>query len=343
MAAGPAARSIMKETRMKHVLITGVAGFIGSHLADALCRRGDRVTGLDSFNDYYDPAVKRRNLAGLRDTPLFRLYEQDICDEALLRSLFEELRPDVVVHLAARAGVRPSLQDPNLYHRVNVIGSQHVLDACRDFKPSHLVFASSSSVYGGSTQVPFRETNPVMRPISPYAATKRMNELQAHVYHHVYGLRVTLLRFFTVYGPRQRPDMAIHKFTKQILEGKPIPLFGDGTTRRDYTYIDDIIQGVLQCVDTPFDYEIFNLGENHTTSLAELIRLIEVQTGKKALIESKPLQPGDVTITHADITHARALLGYNPRFSMEEGISRFVQWYNDMLAHACAVPPVSGG
>ena len=235
----------------------------------------------DSFNDYYDPAVKRRNLAGCA-TPLFRLYEQDICDEALLRSLFEELRPDVVVHLAARAGVRPSLQDPNLYHRVNVIGSQHVLDACRDFKPSHLVFASSSSVYGGSTQVPFRETNPVMRPISPYAATKRMNELQAHVYHHVYGLRVTLLRFFTVYGPRQRPDMAIHKFTKQILEGKPIPLFGDGTTRRDYTYIDDIIQGCFSVLIRPSITKYSIWAKTHHQP-GWLIRLIEVQTGKRPL------------------------------------------------------------
>lgn len=312
---------------MKRVLITGVAGFIGSHLAEALCGRGDTVIGLDAFNDYYDPAIKRRNIAGLQDSDLFQLYEQDICDETRLRDLFEETRPEVVVHLAARAGVRPSLEDPNLYHRVNVIGGQHILDACREFKTSHLVFASSSSVYGGSTDVPFSETNPVMRPISPYAATKRMNELQAHVYHHLYGLQVTLLRFFTVYGPRQRPDMAIHKFTERILQGKPIPMFGDGSTRRDYTYIDDIIQGVVQCVDTPFGYEIFNLGESRTTSLAELIALVEKHTGKQAHIEQHPLQPGDVTITHADIRHARDLLGYAPHFTMDEGIARFVAWY----------------
>ncbi len=312
---------------MKRVLVTGVAGFIGSHLAEALCNRGDTVIGLDSFNEYYDPALKRRNIGGLLNTDAFRLYEQDICDEAGLRDLFEKTHPDVVVHLAARAGVRPSLEDPNLYHRVNVIGGQHILDACRDFKPSHLVFASSSSVYGGSTKVPFTETDPVMRPISPYAATKRMNELQAHVYHHLYGVRVSLLRFFTVYGPRQRPDMAIYKFTKHILEGNPLPFFGDGATRRDYTYIEDIIQGVLQCVDTPFDYEIFNLGESHTTSLAELVALIEKHTGRTALIARKPLQPGDVTITYADIRHARELLGYHPRFTMDEGIARFVDWY----------------
>lgn len=312
---------------MKRVLITGVAGFIGSHLADTLLARGDTVVGLDEFNDYYDPALKRRNIAGALQQAGFSLHEFDLCDESALRALFERTRPDVVVHLAARAGVRPSLQDPNLYHRVNVIGGQHILDACRDYKPSHLVFASSSSVYGGSTEVPFSETNPVMRPISPYAATKRMNELQAHVYSHLYGVKVSMLRFFTVYGPRQRPDMAIRQFTEKILSGKPIPMFGDGTTRRDYTYIDDIIDGVVRCVDRPFPYEIFNLGEHHTTSLSELIALIEKHTGQKAVIEQKPLQPGDVEITYADIDHAREKLEYNPRFGMDEGIARFVEWF----------------
>ncbi|HEX72118.1 MAG TPA: NAD-dependent epimerase/dehydratase family protein, partial [Candidatus Hydrogenedentes bacterium] len=214
-----------------------------------------------------------------------------------------------------------------LYHRVNVIGSQHVLDACRDFAPSHLVFASSSSVYGGSTAVPFAESDPVMRPISPYAATKRMNELQAHVYSHLYGVRVTMLRFFTVYGPRQRPDMAIHKFTRAILRGEPVPMFGDGSTRRDYTYIDDIIDGVLRCVDTPFDYEIFNLGEQRTTTLCDLIAIIEKAVGKAAVIDRKPPQPGDVEVTYADISHARDRLGYDPRFDMEEGVRRFVDWF----------------
>jgi len=232
-----------------------------------------------------------------------------------------------VVHLAARAGVRPSIKNPNLYHRVNVIGSQHVLDACRDFRPSHLVFASSSSVYGGSADIPFKEDNPVSRPISPYAATKRMNELQAHVYSHLYGVNVTMLRFFTVYGPRQRPDMAIHQFTKRIFEGEPVPMFGDGSTQRDYTYIDDIIDGVIRCVDKPFRYEIFNLGEQHTTSLRELIDLIAKHVGKPAAIVQLPLQPGDVAITYADISHARELLRYNPTFTMDEGIQRFVAWY----------------
>jgi UDP-glucuronate 4-epimerase len=318
---------------MRRVLITGAAGFIGSHLTERLLARGDCLLGLDDFNDYYDPAIKRRNVAEALKNERFKLYEADICDEAALRHIFELERPDVVVHLAARAGVRPSLKDPNLYHRVNVIGGQHVLDACRDIRPSHLVFASSSSVYGGSTDVPFKEDNPVHRPISPYAATKRMNELQAHVYSHVYGLNVTMLRFFTVYGPRQRPDMAIHMFTKAILEGKPVAMFGDGSMRRDYTYIDDVIDGLVRCVDRPFRYEIFNLGEHHTTSLRELIDLIAKHCGKPARIEQKPKQPGDVEITYADIDHAREMLGYNPQFTMDEGIARYVAWYKHEFGH----------
>jgi UDP-glucuronate 4-epimerase len=310
-------------------MITGAAGFIGSHLAERLLERGDAIIAVDDFNDSYDPAVKRTNIDRAQQYDRYTLYETDICDEPALPAIFEREQPDVVVHLAARAGVRPSLKDPNLYHRVNVIGGQHVLDACRDFKPSHLVFASSSSVYGGCTEVPFREDNPVHRPISPYAATKRMNELQAHVYSHVYGLNVTMLRFFTVYGPRQRPDMAIHQFTKRILEGRPVPMFGDGTTQRDYTYIDDIIDGVIHCVDKPFRYEIFNLGEHYTTSLRDLIDLIARHCGRPAIIDPQPLQPGDVTITYADVTHARDLLGYNPKVGMEEGIRRFVAWYKE--------------
>ena len=314
---------------MSRILITGVAGFIGSHLAEFLLARGDTVHGIDEFNDYYDPRIKRQNLGKAQANDRFSLVEGDICDEVLVRTQFEAFEPDVVVHLAARAGVRPSLQNPNLYHRVNVIGSQHILDACRDYQPSHLVFASSSSVYGGSLEVPFSEQNPVMRPISPYAATKRMNELQAHVYSQVYGVKVTMLRFFTVYGPRQRPDMAIHKFTKAILQGDPLPMFGDGSTKRDYTYIDDIIDGVVRCIDRPFDYEIFNLGESHTTELRTLISLLEKHLGVKANIEHHPNQPGDVPITYADVSHAREKLGYNPSFSMDEGIARFVAWYKE--------------
>lgn len=314
---------------MKRVLITGAAGFIGSSLTDRLLARGDFVVGIDDFNAFYDPAVKRRNVADAMKHPNWRLYEMDICDEPRVREVFEQERPDVVVHLAARAGVRPSLQDPNLYNRVNVIGSQHILDGCRLVKPSHLVFASSSSVYGGSTRVPFTEEDPVMGPISPYAATKRMNELQAHVYSHIYGLRVTLLRFFTVYGPRQRPDMAIHKFIRLIEEGKPVPMFGDGSTRRDYTYIDDIVDGLEKALDTPFRYEIFNLGESRTTTLRDLIDMIAGCLGRPAQIDPQPLQPGDVPITYANIDKARRLLGYVPKFSMEEGVRRAVQWYRE--------------
>ncbi len=311
---------------MKRVLITGAAGFIGSHLAEALLARGNAVAGVDCFNDYYDPAIKRRNVAKVLGHAQYTLHEFDICDEARVRGLFESWRPDVVVHLAARAGVRPSLQAPNLYHEVNVIGSQHILDACRDYPVSHLVFASSSSVYGGLTQTPFTETMDISRPISPYAATKRMNELMGHVYHHVYGLKVTMLRFFTVYGPRQRPDMAIHQFARAIEEGCALKMFGDGSTRRDYTYIDDCIDGIVRAVDTPFGFEIFNLGEQHTTSLRELIDLISAAVGKPAILDPQPLQPGDVEVTYADIRKARELLGYNPGVSMEEGLRRFVEW-----------------
>lgn len=314
---------------MTRILVTGCAGFIGSHLVEALLGRGDAVGGLDNFNDYYDPGIKRRNLARAVGHPQFTLWEQDICDASAVRAVFEVFRPEVVVHLAARAGVRPSIQDPNLYHRVNVIGSQHILDACRDFGGPQLVFASSSSVYGGSERVPFREDDPVARPISPYAATKRMNELQAHVYSHLYGLRVTMLRFFTVYGPRQRPDMAIHKFARAILDGRPVTMYGDGSSRRDYTYIDDIISGVLAAIDHPRPYDIFNLGESRTVSLSELIGLLESVLGRRAVVDRQPPQPGDVPMTCADITHARTVLGWEPWTPVEEGLRHFAEWLAD--------------
>jgi UDP-glucuronate 4-epimerase len=311
---------------MKRILVTGAAGFIGSHTCEALLARGDSVAGVDCFDSFYNPAIKRRNISGALQSDRFRLHEVDICDEAALMRVFESEKPDVIVHLAARAGVRPSLEDPNLYHRVNVIGTQHILDACRKYKPSHLVFASSSSVYGGIEETPFRETMACDRPVSPYAATKRMNELMAHVYHRVYGLRVTLLRFFTVYGPRQRPEMAIHKFAKLIGEGKPVPMFGDGSSLRDYTYIDDIMDGVLKAIDTPFDYEIFNLGESHTTSLRELIDLLGEELGKPVTVEPLPFPPSDMETTYADISKARDMLGYAPRTSMREGVQRFIAY-----------------
>jgi UDP-glucuronate 4-epimerase len=315
---------------MKKVLVTGAAGFIGSHLCDALLARGDAVVGIDCFDSFYDPVVKRRNIADALRNERFSLHEIDITDEAALNAVFESVRPDVVVHLAARAGVRPSLEDPNLYHRVNIIGSQHILDACRAYPVSHLVFASSSSVYGGIKETPFRETMTCDRPVSPYAATKRMNELMAHVCHHVYGLKVTLLRFFTVYGPRQRPEMAIHMFTRLLHEGKPIPKFGDGSTRRDYTYIEDILDGLLKSVDTPLGYEIFNLGESHTTSLSELIDLLSETFDRSAIIRELPFPPSDMETTFADITKAREMLGYAPKTTMQEGLAKFAEWYRRM-------------
>lgn len=312
---------------MASILITGAAGFIGSSLADRLAARGDTVVGLDNFDPYYDVSVKRRNISSTLNHPKYSFYELDICDGPSVLRLFERERPDVVVHLAARAGVRPSLQDPNLYHRVNVIGSQHILDACRQYPVSHLVWASSSSVYGGSTRVPFDEDDPVMRPISPYAATKRMNELMGHVYSHVYGINVTMLRFFTVYGPRQRPDMAISKFTRLIDAGEAVPMFGDGSTRRDYTFIDDILDGLVRAIDIPFRYEIFNLGESRTIALREMIEVISRCLGKPATIKELPMQPGDVEITYANIDKARDLLGYKPKFAFEEGVRRYVEWF----------------
>ena len=314
---------------MKRVLVTGAAGFIGSNLTDALLARGDRVLGIDNFDAYYDPAVKRANLEGAIRNPGFSLDRIDIRDEHALHSAFRTFEPEVVVHLAARAGVRPSLEDPNLYHEVNVIGGQHILDLCREFKPSHLVFASSSSVYGGISETPFREDMDIDRPVSPYAATKRMNELMGHVYHHVYGLNVTMLRFFTVYGPRQRPEMAIHYFTRLIDEGMPIPMFGDGTSRRDYTYIDDILDGVLKAVDTPLPYEVLNLGENHTTELRDLIRMIGDLLDKPVEIESKPFQRADMTQTYADISRAKDLLGYDPQVPIADGLKKFIDWYQE--------------
>lgn len=310
----------------KTVLITGAAGFIGSQLADALLARGDTIVALDNFNDYYDPAIKRANIAAAQANPRYALHEFDIGDCDAVFELFRATHPDVVVHLAARAGVRPSIEHPRRYYDVNIRASENILDAMRETKPSHLVFASSSSVYGGNTKVPFSESDPVDTPISIYAATKRMNELQAHVHHKLYGLRVSMMRFFTVYGPRQRPDMAIHKFTELMLAGKPIPMFGDGTTRRDYTYIDDIVHGLIQTVDRPFDYEIFNLGEHHTTSLRELINLLAEVLGISPIIEQHPLQPGDVEITYADISKAKALLDYHPTTPMREGLTQYAQW-----------------
>jgi UDP-glucuronate 4-epimerase len=325
-------------------LITGGAGFIGSHLTRAILAQGAQAIVVDEFNDFYDPAIKEANIAPFAENAGFTLYRQDIRDALGLREIFERhadaLKSGGIVHLAARAGVRPSLIEPRLYLDTNVTGTLNLAELAREFGIRKFVFASSSSVYGDSPErVPFREDQDISRPISPYASTKAMGESLLHTYSHLYGLQVVALRFFTVYGAGQRPDLAIHKFTRLIDEGKPIPVFGDGSTRRDYTYIDDIIQGVMAAISyeaTP--YEIFNLGESQTTELSALIASIEDCLGKKAVIDRQPLQPGDVSVTYADISKARRLLGYNPTTPIREGLPKFVDWYlrykNARLAYA---------
>lgn len=312
---------------MGKVLVTGGAGFIGSHLIEKLLAAGKEVVCLDNFNDYYDPALKRQNLAISQQFANFTLVEGDILNLPLLKELFTKHQFTEVVHLAARAGVRPSLKQPLLYEQVNVQGTMHLLELAAQTKVKHFIFGSSSSVYGGNKKVPFSEDDPVNNPISPYAATKRAGELVCFTYHHLYGLPVTCLRFFTVYGPRQRPDMAICKFTTKILQSDEIPVFGDGSSRRDYTYIDDIIDGLLKALNKPQGYKIYNLGESETISLNELISLIEAATGKKAKIKRLPAQPGDMPITYAAISKAKAELGYQPRTPISKGVVMFATWY----------------
>ena len=314
---------------MKHILITGGAGFIGSHLVDSLLSEGGwRITVIDDFNDFYDPAIKHENVRAHLSRSEFSLQEADIRDESTLKQIFGEKHFDCIVHLAARAGVRPSLQQPLLYTETNVNGTLNLLELARKHGVNRFVFGSSSSVYGLNAKVPFSEDDPIFHPISPYAATKAAGELICHTYSHLYGMRCTCLRFFTVYGARQRPDLAIHKFARLISAGQPIPVFGDGTTRRDYTYIDDIIAGVRAAIDyEESDFEVINLGESRTVELRELISLLEEELKQKAVIDRQPLQPGDVPQTYADITKARRLLGYDPRTQIEEGIHSFVDWF----------------
>jgi UDP-glucuronate 4-epimerase len=314
---------------MKNVLVTGGAGFIGSHLVGRLLGEGAwRVSVVDDFNDFYDPAVKRRNVAPYQGREGFGLYEADIRDRAALGRIFEETRFDCVVHLAARAGVRPSLTEPVLYAETNINGTLNLLELARTHGVRQFVFGSSSSVYGENEKVPFAEDDPVFKPISPYAATKAAGELLCHTYSHLFGLRSVCLRFFTVYGARQRPDLAIHKFARLISTGSPIPVFGDGTTRRDYTFVEDIIAGVRAALDYEASlYEVINLGESRTVELRELIGLLEKELGRDAIIDRQPTQPGDVPQTFADISKARRLLGYDPQTSIEEGIRRFVEWF----------------
>ena len=313
---------------MARILVTGGAGFIGSHLVDRLLATGHPVTVVDNFNDFYDPATKRANASAHRGRSDFELVEADICDAEAIDEIFARSEFDAIVHLAARAGVRPSLERPLDYEQTNVHGTYVLLEAARRYRVERFVFGSSSSVYGVNSTVPFNENDTIAQPISPYAATKIAGEAACHVYSHLFGIRVVCLRFFTVYGSRQRPDLAIHKFARLMREGRPIPVFGDGTTRRDYTYIDDIISGVTAALNYDQSmFEIINLGESDTVELGRLIELLEHALDRRAVIDRKPFQPGDVPVTYADISKARRLLGYDPKTKIEAGIEKFAQWF----------------
>jgi len=309
------------------ILLTGGAGFIGSHVARRLLARGDSLVVLDDLNDFYDPALKRANAAEFGGRDDWRLVEGDIRDAELVDRLFRDERFDAVIHLAARAGVRPSLREPILYEDVNCIGTLRLLEAACHHGPANFVFASSSSVYGINEKVPFAESDPVDLPISPYATTKRAGELLCFNYSHLYGLRTSCLRFFTVYGPSQRPEMAIAKFTDLLARGKSVPLYGTGQSRRDYTFIDDIVDGVVAALDLAPKFEIFNLGGSQTTALIDLVHWIADELGVEPRLEMLPEQPGDVPITFADVTKAREMLGYEPQVPIREGLRRYVDWY----------------
>ncbi|MGC8916116.1 MAG: GDP-mannose 4,6-dehydratase [Thermoanaerobaculum sp.] len=312
---------------MRTVLVTGGAGFIGSHVVRALLDRDLSVVCLDDFNDYYNPAFKRENVAGFLSNPRFHLVEGDIRDRDLVFATYRKFGISATLHLAARAGVRPSIANPRLYEEVNGVGTVNLLEAAHRFGAYTFIFGSTSSVYGINSKVPFSEDDPITCPISPYAASKRGAELMCYTFHHLYGLKVTVLRFFTVYGPRQRPDMAIYKFTELLAQKKPVPRFGDGSMARDYTYIDDIVRGVMAAFDHEADFEIVNLGGSRTTTLQQLIQLIARELGVPPLVEELPLQPGDVPITFADVSKAKRLWGWEPQVPIEEGIARFVRWF----------------
>lgn len=315
----------------KTVLVTGGAGFIGSHLAEKLLQKGFRVVVLDNFNDYYDPEVKRSNIDNLINSKTgdrLDVCEGDIRDKELVGELFKQNEFAAVFHLAAMAGVRGSIKQPTLYFDVNIGGTVNILNAIVASNKPKLIFASSSSVYGGSPVIPFSEDDPVNSPVSPYAASKKAGELICHTYHHLYDLDITCLRFFTVYGPRQRPEMAIHRFTRRMIEGKEVPMFGDGKTSRDYTYIDDIISGILATVDTSNGYRIYNLGNNQPVELRDLIERIAAIVGVKPQIEQLPMPSGDVKRTWANIDLAKKDLNYHPKVNLDQGLRKFVEWYN---------------
>jgi UDP-glucuronate 4-epimerase len=316
---------------MSTILVTGGAGFIGSHLCERLLSEGVRVLCLDNFDNFYDPNIKIKNVERIskKFPDLFELVTGDIRNPEHLKGVFQKNQVDLVVHLAARAGVRPSIADPLLYQDVNIRGTTVLLETCKGRGIKNFIFASSSSVYGENQRVPFTEKDLDIQPISPYGATKRAGELLCYSYHHLDGMNIACLRIFTAYGPRQRPEMAIHKFTRLMDQGEKIPIYGDGSSQRDYTYIDDLIEGILSVIHHHKGFEVYNLGESQTTSLRELIKLIEGALGKKAIIEMLEPQPGDASVTYADVSKAKRMLKYQPKVKMEEGIRRFVEWYKE--------------
>ena len=309
-------------------LVTGGAGFIGSHVCERLLGQGHSVCAFDDLNDFYSPTIKKQNLSALEQSgSRFTFVHGDLSNPQEVSGCFQAHRFDQVIHLAARAGVRPSLEQPALYQRVNVEGTVNVLEAARKQGVKKVTIASSSSVYGVNSKVPFSEGDPIFSAISPYAASKLACEALGHVYHHIYGMDIVMLRFFTVYGPRQRPDLAIHKFAQLIQAGRSIPVFGDGSSARDYTYVNDTVDGILAVTQREFGYEVFNLGESQTVTLSHLIELLELALGRKAIIDRQPNQPGDVPITYANIEKARTQLGYNPQVKIEAGIPKFIEWF----------------
>lgn len=307
------------------IFVTGAAGFIGSNLVEILLKIGNQVLGIDNFDPFYERSIKENNIKGARQYPEFHFKEGDIRDVAFIDNSFAEFKPDLIVHLAAKAGVRPSLVNPQEYYDVNVMGTLNLLELMRKNNIKKMIFASSSSVYGNNSKVPFSEADNVDSPISPYAASKKAGELLCHTYHHLYNFDIYCLRFFTVYGPRQRPDLAIHKFTKALLNNEPIPFYGDGSTQRDYTHIDDIVQGIIGAIKNLKGYDIFNLGESNTISLTKLVSIIEKYTNRKAMLNYLPVQEGDVLQTFADISKAKDRLNYKPKVNIETGIKNYIQ------------------
>ena len=314
------------------ILITGAAGFIGSHTCESLIKNGNSIIGVDNFDPFYSSKLKELNLEQLSQNSNFRFYKADIRDDKALNQIFSSNQVDVVIHLAAKAGVRPSIESISEYYDVNINGTISLLESMRKNGIKKMLFASSSSIYGNNEKVPFSEDDRVDNPISPYASTKKSGELLCHVYNHLYNFDITCLRFFTVYGPRQRPDLAIHKFTRLIQENKPIPFYGDGSSSRDYTYIEDIVNGISCALNHLEGYKIYNLGESKVITLKKLVEVIETILGKKALLNQLPMQQGDVSRTFADISKARAEIGYNPAYDFETGVKKFVDWFKPMSA-----------